>query len=141
MSEPLRAEEVYLCDGGRLVRVKPGELEALKQSDACIAKYYGLEISAPAPVAPTPIPVTRWPPPALKGSAASTEDSAPAGQGGRSAEERIGGWQRIAEAAAAPKVPRKTALPEKVSIPGDGYRDVKIINADNGEAAVYHHNR
>jgi hypothetical protein len=38
--EQTRADEVYLCDGGRLVYVKFGELEKLKRTDACIAGYF-----------------------------------------------------------------------------------------------------
>lgn len=38
--EGARADEAYVCEGGRVVTVKPGQLEALKQTDDCIAHYY-----------------------------------------------------------------------------------------------------
>ena len=50
------ADEAYVCEAGRVVYVKPGELEAMKQSDACIASYYGITL-APNAVAPVAGPV------------------------------------------------------------------------------------
>lgn len=42
-----RADEAYVCEAGRVVYVRPGELEAMKHSDACIASYYGIVLSPP----------------------------------------------------------------------------------------------
>jgi hypothetical protein len=39
-AETARAEEAYICDAGRVVYVKPGQLETLKREDPCIAKYF-----------------------------------------------------------------------------------------------------
>jgi hypothetical protein len=39
-AERARADEAYICDGGRIVYVKPGQLTNLKQTDPCIAKYF-----------------------------------------------------------------------------------------------------
>jgi hypothetical protein len=36
-----RADETFVCDGGRLVRAKPADLEHLKRTDACVAGYFG----------------------------------------------------------------------------------------------------
>lgn len=47
--EAARADEAYVCEGGRIVYVKMGQLERLKREDPCIAQYYGL----PAPGAST----------------------------------------------------------------------------------------
>ena len=38
--ESARADEAYICDAGRVVYVKPGELEIKKLQDPCIAKYF-----------------------------------------------------------------------------------------------------
>ncbi len=38
--EVARADEAYICDAGRVVYVKPGELELKKLQDPCIAKYF-----------------------------------------------------------------------------------------------------
>lgn len=34
------ADEAYVCEGGRVVYVRFGELESMKKSDACIAAHY-----------------------------------------------------------------------------------------------------
>ena len=40
MAETARADEAFICDGGRVAYVKPGELEQKKLQDPCIAKYF-----------------------------------------------------------------------------------------------------
>lgn len=151
---PARAEEVYVCDDGRLVHVKADELEALKRTDRCIAKYFGLEIAAPppaavsAPPAAGQPPVTKWPLPQLKGMAADADSSAsgPDGKLQLAGGPLIGGWQRIAEAGKSRSPGHGSGAASKppaaaVSLTGDGYREVKILNAEGGEPAVYHHDR
>lgn len=39
-AEVARADEAYICEAGRVVYVKPGELEIKKLQDPCIAKYF-----------------------------------------------------------------------------------------------------
>jgi hypothetical protein len=66
-AEAARADEAYICDAGRVVYVKPGELEIKKLQDPCIAKYFegtptvaksgtvssvASTLAAPAPVSP-----------------------------------------------------------------------------------------
>lgn len=50
-----RADEAYICDGGRLVYANPETLEKLKASDPCIARYFAPEaaanVASPAPAA------------------------------------------------------------------------------------------
>ena len=36
------AAEAYVCEAGRVVYVEFGDLERMKRTDACIARYYGL---------------------------------------------------------------------------------------------------
>lgn len=38
--EKAHADEAFVCDAGRIVYVKPGELEAKKLQDPCIASYF-----------------------------------------------------------------------------------------------------
>jgi hypothetical protein len=68
-----RADEAYVCDAGRVVYVKPGQLEIMKLQDPCVARYFENTPSArpaarppqtadaAATVAPTasPAPVAR----------------------------------------------------------------------------------
>ncbi len=53
-ADPARADEAYVCDGGRIAYVKPGQLDAMKQLDPCIAKYFEatprVERGTPQPV-------------------------------------------------------------------------------------------
>ncbi|MFX4412571.1 hypothetical protein ABTA43_20190, partial [Acinetobacter baumannii] len=51
-----RADDAYVCDGGRLVYARPETLDKLKQTDPCIMQYYGLKPPQPAATASvTPI--------------------------------------------------------------------------------------
>lgn len=71
--------ETFICEGGRLVKATPVELEQLKRTDECIARYFGLSVAdvetsldataaadpvkvaavAGAPVPPAPVPAVR----------------------------------------------------------------------------------
>ena len=51
-----RADDAYVCDGGRLVYARPETLEKLKELDPCIAKVFappGTVISAAPALAPS----------------------------------------------------------------------------------------
>lgn len=39
-TQSVRADEVYFCEGGRMVTVRFGELEQLKRTDPCIAAHF-----------------------------------------------------------------------------------------------------
>ncbi len=47
--EAARADEAYICERGRVVYVKPGELETMKLQDPCVAGYFGHVPAATAP--------------------------------------------------------------------------------------------
>jgi hypothetical protein len=57
-AEMARADEAYICEAGRVVYVKPGQLETMKRDDPCIAKYFeqtpNVKPAARAVVAATP---------------------------------------------------------------------------------------
>ena len=40
LAEKARADEAYVCEGGRIAYVKPGELENKKRTDPCVARYF-----------------------------------------------------------------------------------------------------
>lgn len=51
IAERARADEVFVCERGRLVRATPGTLEDLKRTDPCVARYFsGTAASRTAPV-------------------------------------------------------------------------------------------
>lgn len=45
---PVQADESYVCEGGRIVSVRLGELEKLALTDPCIAQYVARRSGAPA---------------------------------------------------------------------------------------------
>ena len=52
-AESARGDEAYVCDAGRVVYVKPGELEVKKLKDPCIARYFETTPTAkPVAIAP-----------------------------------------------------------------------------------------
>jgi hypothetical protein len=78
--ETARADEAYVCDGGRIVYVKFGELERMKRQDPCIAAYYGMTVAGTqAPAGdivrvPAPVPASRG---ATSTAAAGAKSTAP----------------------------------------------------------------
>lgn len=131
--EAVRADEAYLCEDGRIVKVAPGQLEALKRTDACIAAYYGLKIEAAPPIETGAIaPAARRspaadPPPALDKEArpAATAASKPAATVASKPA-------RIALKSIAPSGPPRAAA-------GTDYRNVVVLNAGPGQPAIYRH--
>jgi hypothetical protein len=128
--EAVRADEAYLCDGGRIVKVAPGKLDELKRTDACIAAYYGLTIGAAPHSAESRLETGALAPPAA--NPASLARPAPAAK-------------RTARApAAAPAVgepaPAPRAAPPRAAH-GTDYRNVVLLNAAPGSNAVFRHER
>jgi hypothetical protein len=76
--ESAKADEAYVCDGGRIVYVKFGELERMKRHDPCIAAYYGMTVAGSAAPAgdivrvPAPVPASRDRTQAAKAAAPAT---------------------------------------------------------------------
>lgn len=150
-----KADEAYVCDGGRIVTVRVGELEAMKRKDPCIAAYYGIKAeasSAPSSLAvasmPAPVAVVEPPLPARRPSQLASA-GAPAPQ--PVALQRQPSY--TGDIVTAPRVvpvsfryaaPRRTGnidVPRaSPSAPVD-FRNIPIINAVPGEPAVFHHAR
>ena len=55
------AEESYICEDGRVVTVRFGELEKLSRTDTCIAKYLAARGAAAVPATLTPRPAAEAP--------------------------------------------------------------------------------
>jgi hypothetical protein len=159
----VRADETYLCEGGRMVTVRFGELEALSRTDPCIAEHLakrGRNVGATLPVAPSqsaaviaggvmtpPLPERR-PHYELMPDAggemivhheAPPADASTPAQPSRSlgVENLRPRVQQIAFRQAAHRIANSTALPTG---PAD-FRRVPIINAEPGAPAVFHHTR
>jgi hypothetical protein len=124
-----RADDAYVCDGGRLVYARPETLEKLKQTDPCIAGYYGIDLRAgPA-----------------KSNAAVASQAAP--QTEKLAPSQAVSRDRAKPAAPANGVEAKPALKSSVNLvvpgssPAGDFRSVRILNAQPGSNVVYRHDK
>lgn len=119
-----RADEAYVCDAGRVVYVRPGELEAMKRSDPCIAGYYGLTVATPPSSGAARAQTT--PPIEFK-----TLD-APENHAGREMTVPY----RVAMAGTG-VVAARNAPP--VAAPDTDFRNVRLLNASPGSDGWYRH--
>lgn len=80
--ERVKAEQAFLCEGGRIVYARGAEVETLKLTDPCVAGYFGLKVEPGADRAAAP-------PKASAGVRANTievpAEAAPAGDAPRPA--------------------------------------------------------
>lgn len=147
-----RADEAYVCEGGRVVYVRLGELQEMSRSDPCLAAHYARgkrpqgAVTAPTVVAGAgakhgvslglvmpPVPDRK--PLAVTGEVIVVNEPAP----------------QTADAALKPKVEQvvfthetRAARPSAESgvgaTPAD-FRRIPIINAGPGSEAIFHHTR
>jgi hypothetical protein len=139
---PASADEIFVCEGGRLVRVDVETFETLKRTDPCVARYYGLEIAAAPPPAPAAAKVSETgalpaPPPSQAARPAS--DTAEVYRSALAATGLVPGRHVRRGEGAAQGERAATSKPDRIDVPGDGYRTVAIINAGPGEPALYRH--
>jgi hypothetical protein len=128
---PAKAAEVFVCEGGRLVRVKPGELERLKRTDPCIARYFGLSIGGPETERPEAAPAEAEPFTPQPRSGRQPRDGGPMTPIAHGSEEDRGETVgRVIEAAAEPKETRRPKLPSD-------HRNVLLLNAEPGASPYF----
>lgn len=114
-AERARADEAYICDAGRVVYVKPGELEAKKLSDPCIARYFDVEVITPrVPLSGLPV--------ATAAPAAAPSD-------------------HPAAAKIVSRHPVQTSPPANSHTASSDFRKVRIINAQPGTDGWFRHVR
>jgi hypothetical protein len=133
-----RADEAYVCDGGRIVYVKPGQLEHLKRTDPCIAGYYGLSVGDGTQSAHTNSQAT---------SSELVEELMLGAENGlkleRDAMTALAGKENRDKPQPAAFVVPKPAPVKKIApaaAPAD-YRNVVILNAAPGASAIYRHEK
>lgn len=125
------ADEAYVCEAGRVVYVRPGELEAMKRADACIASYYGITL-APGSQPPTPsaaaAPASRVPaaPPVAFKTLSEVEN-----------QPRTS--RSVAVKLAVAEQPIARRLAPSVASPGTDFRNVRLINGTGD--GWYRHNQ
>ncbi|MEL7047667.1 MAG: hypothetical protein AAFO75_01685 [Pseudomonadota bacterium] len=130
-TQTVHAAETFVCEDGSFVAVEVHQLERMKQTNACVANYYGLEIAANGPVAaragsgsqlagrvPLPVRKPEFSPPIIKADDA----------GARSLTQGIETGS-ITGPSASPDIERGT------------YRRVRILNAASGASRWYLHTK
>lgn len=154
------ADEIYICDGNKAVRVKLSDLEHMKRTNACVAAHYGLTIKVKTPEPATPSKPSQRP--ESKSKAGRTS---PAPVLGKPAPQKALPSESKADAHIAAPLSAKAATPtpalepapktaapaielpvkglpiEEVSADPSDYRNVRVINASSEPAKWYRHNR
>jgi hypothetical protein len=119
--EAARADDAYLCEDGRIIYVKLGQLEKLKQSEPCIAAYFGLKVDPNAAKEP-----------------ASRADGAPSEPQKQESGLPLRAMQDK-PVIVGPTAPVRRAPPKAAE--GTDFRNVQILNAATKSAAVFVHAR
>lgn len=159
LSSGLAADEAFVCEGGRIVQVRTGQLERMKRTDPCVAAYYGIRLETARPPQPAavraeagsapseaPLPV-RHPRAAAPPAAAAVLTPALPAQ--RAMNAAAG--PSAADIVVSPRVERVVfqhqapapafAAAGAPASPTVDFRRVPVINAAPGTDAVYHHTR
>lgn len=138
MSPAARADDAYICDGGRLVYARPETIEKLKQSDPCIQGYYGAigAASASAAAATNLAPAA---PPKVPGILVPAPDQSARNQPPSVRQPALKGGTR--DAALPAKRPKTAQAKTPEAAPGTDFRNVRVINAPAAGGAVYVHDR
>ncbi len=117
---PAAAEQTFVCDDGRVLTLTQEQISELVNTDPCIARYFGREISAPPAVAPPPAVPVDLPLPARKPAEIASQ---------------------LRELAVDPTAPAAAREPVAIAdVPSD-FRNVHIINAGKGAPVYYKHTR
>lgn len=150
-SSPTIADEAFVCGDGSVVNVKSGQLEIVKRTNPCVARYFGLDVATNDHETAKAI--------ALGATALLRRDGAevmklparnPTRDPGGSAtadEARSNGGNDIAAKVPAARQanPIETGstrrAPAHSEQPPTDYRNVRIINAGPGSSPWFHHNR
>jgi hypothetical protein len=136
--EPARADEAYVCEGGKLIYVAFRDLERMKRENACVAAYYGLaaEPGAALPAAPAEPQAGKGEPRAPVAQASSTGRVTP----GIAIRRRPAPASETTARQVAPSVlPTRALPPPSPSDPPADYRNVRILNAEPGAATIHRH--
>lgn len=123
-ASPATADEAYLCGPDSVIYVSAEDLPRMKTTNACIAAYYGLTVTA-----------------ADQQQQAVSKTASPA----RRKADAHAALKPLLEpdtSARSGSVPvRQASLLPPVAAPGTDYRNVRILNATSDSAAVFHHAR
>ncbi len=135
------ADELFICDGNKNLRVPLEKLDHMKRTNACVAAHYGLEVKAKKEPATTskarlhkllsgPVRVHKKPAKAkpVASKPATTMRTLPA-------------KPTSAQASSEVKIFRRgEALPiEEIAAKPSDHRNIRVLNAKTKPAQWYHH--
>ncbi len=141
------ADEAFVCGDGSVVNVKSGDLEIVKRTSPCVARYFGLDVSTNDANTANAIALRAT---ALLRGHASASLPLPSRNPQRSEVAQNAAPADAVETAKTTPVSRATSSIEtgstsrgaaSVEEPATDYRNVRIINSPPGAAAWFRHNR
>ncbi|MDX2257401.1 MAG: hypothetical protein NW205_00640 [Hyphomicrobiaceae bacterium] len=139
-----RADETFVCADGSFVTVLPGQLEAMKRTDPCVAAHYGITLPARGATPPVPGATALAPPLAPEASYAPREAPLPERAPPRPADAIADKLRSIgAGDALDPTSPDAEAVAMAAARKGQpsDYRNVLILNATPGSERYFRHVR
>jgi hypothetical protein len=139
--EAVRADDAYLCDDGRIVKVAPSQLEEMKRTNACVAAYHGLTIDSARPLetgalAPAPAANARTTEPLT-----SPVRPAPVAARAQPAAEPALSLVKPITAKSLPRGLPKEPQAAPRAAAGTDFRNVVLLNAGPGAPAIFRHER
>lgn len=118
--EAVRADEAFLCEGGRIVKVPAGRLDAMKQTDPCIAAHFGITLKSE---------------PRLETGALAPRETLPTHL--LPSPVVVEGYR--GKRAMRPEPAGSTPMPRTAE--GTDFRNVVLLNPQPGQPAIYRHER
>lgn len=125
----VQAAEGFLCDGGKIVYVKVADLERMKRTHPCIARYFGVTVESAAVEA-------------VAQPAASSRSAKPH-EAPSSAPVKLRPLRdpEVTHRAATAKTRVAGPPPPPRASEGTDFRNVPLLNAGSGEEAIFRHER
>lgn len=147
------ADEAFVCGDGSVVNVKSGDLEIVKRTNPCVARYFGLDVSTNS--IETAKAMTLGATALLRGDG-NTALPLPSRNPNRPDSAQTAVTAVTAATAGAVASAARTPITQPTSQietgstrrgaaslddPATDYRNVRILNAQPGAAAWFRHNR
>ncbi len=141
------ADEAFVCGDGSVVNVKSGDLEIVKRTNPCVARYFGLDVSTNSSETAKAIALGAT---ALLRGDGNTALPLPSRNPNRPDLAQTAGTAGSVASAARTPITQPTSQIETGSTRRSAaslddlatdYRNVRILNAQPGAAAWFRHNR
>lgn len=149
-----KADDAYVCDSGRIVYVKLGSLEQMKRTDPCIAAHYGIELNPAKTLAEPAADVAEIE--TVVEPQRRQDDDVPAMALVRTGSEprhaKIGarihpdakkhkGQGTVQLVGTVGRIVERAPPAPPLAHPETDFRNVRVLNAQPGDSALYRHLR